>query len=269
MQITVVKNTTKEYPDMFKVVVYRQPRTFVRTDRVKRNREEVDEKEYKPCYSSLRRTKSLVRDIIICNDFRLFCTFTFNPKKVDSFKFSSCRRAMSIWLHNQYNRSREQGIRFKYIIIPERHKSGRWHFHALISGYIGSLKPSGQVTPYLRPIYNITSFRSGFTTAVEIDDSQAVADYVTKYITKDLIQEFNRRRFFASRNLIKPTKMINSKVFSFTLPLFRRHVASNPSSDEYVIDKYPDLSYNESNEFRGLNVAQYRDPDNSDYNLIH
>lgn len=235
--VRCVSNITKEYPNMFKVIVYKEPKYFVQKSSTKRNREEVDSEDYTPSISSLSRTKTLVRDLVLCNDFELFCTFTFDPNKVDSFKLHYCWSVMSRWLHHQRDLSRERGKEFKYLIIPEQHKSGRWHFHALISGYSSTLKDSGLKTLTLRPIYNITAFRSGFTTAVEIDSKEGVSSYVTKYITKDFVTTFNQRRFFCSRNLVRPTKEINSSVFSQALPIFRNKVSENLETEEFIIDK--------------------------------
>lgn len=238
--VAVVNNITKEYPEMIKVVIYKEPQFFVRSGRNKRNKDDVDDTVYLPQISSLNRTKQTIRDIVLCNEFDLFCTFTFDPNKVDSTRFPSCRLCMSTWLHHQRNKSREAGKEFKYLIIPEQHKSGRWHFHALISGYTGRLKDSGIRSASLRPVYNITSFYSGFTTAVEIDNKEGVSSYVTKYITKDFIKYFNQRRFFCSRNLSRPKKSINSSIFKRS-PLFFKQVADNGSSMEFVMDKFDSL----------------------------
>lgn len=238
MQVRLVSNITKEYPQMIKVVVYKEPQLFCSGEHIKRVKEQVSDEDYVPRISSLTRTKTLLRDYVLCNDFELFCTFTFDPKKVDSFSLPACWHKMSVWLHHQRNLSREKGIEFKYLIVPEKHKSGRYHFHALISGYTSTLKDSKQVSASLRPIYNITSFRSGFTTAVLIDSKDAVASYVTKYITKDFIKQFNQRRFFSSRNLKRPVRTLNSSLFRRTLPIFKRLVSENDISQEYVIDYF-------------------------------
>lgn len=235
--VRVLSNITKEYPEMIKVVVYKKPRYYVRSDNTKRNRVEVNDSTYIPKSSSLRRTKTLIKDIVLCNDFELFCTFTFDPKKVNSFDLISSWYVLSRWLHHQRNNSREKGKEFKYLVIPEQHKSGRYHFHALISGYTSTLKDTKLKSPSLRPIYNITSFRSGFTTAVPIDSKEAVSSYVTKYITKDFIKKFNQRRFFCSRNLVRPIKTTNSDIFKNTLPIFRKKVADNYETEEFIIDK--------------------------------
>lgn len=259
MQVRIVENITKEYPDMYKVILYKTPRVFVKSEAVKRNKEVVSD-DYVPKVSSLSRTKSLIRDIVLCNDFEWFCTFTFDPKKVDSFKLFACWGVMSRWLHHQYNVSRENGQVFKYLVIPEKHKSGRWHFHALISGYSSTLKSTNCVTPSLQRIYNITSFRSGFTTAVRIETREGVSNYVTKYITKDFVTTFNQRRFFCSRNLLRPIKKTNSLVFSLTPPLFRRKVSEKSETEEFIIDKSLQIC---NNQFTECNVAQCIHYDNN------
>lgn len=254
LQVRVINNITKEYPDMIKVVVYKEPRFFIKSNSPKRPRELVDE-NYVPKISSISRTKGTIRDIVLCNDFELFCTFTFDPKKVDSFSFSACWCKMSSWLHHQRDNSRGKGIEFKYLIIPERHKSGRWHFHALISGYSSTLKDTKLKTTSLHPVFNITSFRSGFTTAVPIESRQGISNYVTKYITKDFITYFNQRRFFCSRNLVRPVKSVNNPIFSSISPLFRKKVYENDSTFQYLLDK-ENLSCD--NGFNTFDVVQYR-----------
>lgn len=237
MEVRVINNITKEYPDMIKVIVFKEPRYYVKNDSSKRRGEEVDNDNYVPSISSLNRTKSLIHDITFCNDFELFVTFTFDPDKVDRFNFTACYSKINRWIIHQRDNSHSKGVDFKYLIIPEKHKSGAWHFHGLLSGYTGSLKDSKHLSSSGRKIYNLTSYRSGFTTACKIDDREVVANYVTKYITKDFIKSFNQKRFYCSRNLIRPKRFVNSSVFEFTLPIFRRKIAEDYNSETFLIDK--------------------------------
>ena len=101
-------NTTKVYPDMIKVIIYKEPMLINVQGGSKRNKEVVDE-DYTPDVTSLRRTKTLIKDIILSNDFEYFCTFTFDPKKCDRFSFASCYHKMSTWLHHQADLSRSFG----------------------------------------------------------------------------------------------------------------------------------------------------------------
>ena len=56
-------------------------------------------------------------------------------------------------------------------------------------------------------IYNINkrSFKYGFTTATKIESTEKVSNYITKYITKELItMSKGQRRYLYSKNLAKP-----------------------------------------------------------------
>ena len=127
-EVRVINNITKEYPHMFKVISFKTPRIYYRDGGTKRPRDIVDA-DYRPRISSLARTKTLIHDLVLCNDFELFCTFTFDPDKVDRFSYLSCLSKMSKWIHNQKDKNPD----FMYLVVPEQHKSGAWHFHALIS----------------------------------------------------------------------------------------------------------------------------------------
>lgn len=229
-----ISNITKEYPDVIKVMIYKEPFFVpVTGGSIKRNKVLVDDSDYEPTVTSLNRTKCAIRDIVLCNDFDLFCTFTFDPDKIENrYNLMNCWHKLDRWLSHQRDRSDGE---LQYLIVPEQHKSGAWHFHGLISHFNGVLRDSGHKSASGRPIYNITSFRSGFTTAVPIDSREAVANYVTKYITKDFVKTFNQRRFFCSRNLVRPTKTINSPIFRNTLPLFRKKISDLGDRETYEI----------------------------------
>lgn len=234
MQVRLIENITKVYPDMIKVTIYKTPRLcFYQKHPEKRPRELV-ERDYEPLYSSLWRTRSTISDIVLCNDFEWFITFTFDPDKVDSFSYQACLNKINRWIHNQRINSPD----LKYLIVPEQHKSGRWHFHGVFSQFKGSMRPSGHKSSSGRPVYNVTCFRSGFTTAVAIDNREAVSHYITKYITKDLIKQFNRRRFISSKNLTRPQKEINSKTFYLTPPLFKHRYFESDTYDCFSIDTF-------------------------------
>lgn len=233
MNVHIIHNITKEYPDMYKIVVYKEPRYYVEPNSPGKRRRKDDE-PYQPKAQSLHRTKTLIRDIILCNDFELFCTFTFDPDKVDRFNYNHCLSKMNRWIHHQKEKSPD----LKYLYIPEQHKNGAWHFHALISGYKGTLKKTPHKSATGREVYNMTSYRSGFTTAVKIDNKGAVAQYVSKYITKDFIKMFNRKRFFCSQNLKRPVKSVNSPVFSTTLPIFRKKVYEGYDYDTFIVENF-------------------------------
>lgn len=235
MDVRFISNITKEYPNkMYKIMIYKEMRPVVIPE-YSPKRKPKDDDNFEPKISSINRTKTTIRDIVLCNDFELFCTFTFDPKKIgDRYSYDVCQLKMLRWIHNQ----KTKNPNFKYLFIPEHHKDGAWHFHALVANCSARLKDSHHKSSSGRPVYNITGYRAGFSTAVPIDNKEAVAHYVTKYITKDFIKEFNRRRFFCSRNLERPVKVVNSPVFRESLPMFRTKTYSGNEYDLYLVQGF-------------------------------
>ncbi|MEK7594076.1 MAG: hypothetical protein AAB436_00340 [Patescibacteria group bacterium] len=154
---------------------------------------------------SLRKTKTLITDYVLCNEFELFATFTFSPKKTkDRFNPEVVKMQMANWLKNQ----RTRNGKFSYLIVPEFHKDGKaLHFHALMKNYTGELIDIGR-NHRGRKLYHFKSYTLGFNSAVEIDDDDEdvdkVSSYVKKYITKDMPQFRGKRRFWTSHGLARP-----------------------------------------------------------------
>lgn len=179
--------------------------------------------------SSIQRSKSRITDYVLANEFDLFCTFTYNPELVDSFDIKSGKEKMSKWLNNQRRHSPD----LIYLVIPELHKSGRIHFHALMKNYNGSLIETHRLHKN-RKIYNLENWRYGYSTVIKIDHLERVSNYVQKYITKDMLKISNKKRYFASKNLIKPKVdyNINMEEHVYTKPLF---ITSQFHADYYKI----------------------------------
>lgn len=172
----------------------------------------------------------MITDYTLANEFDLFTTFTFDPQKVDSLNFEFAKEKMSNWLKVAKRNSPD----LKYLIVAELHKvSGRIHFHALMKNYSGDLhlaySKNGQpMIKNNRKIYNIGAYKWGYSTAVKIDNIEKVSSYIQKYITKDMLKITNKKRFWASRNLIKPKKTYNvpleETVFSRPLFITGKHI---------------------------------------------
>lgn len=222
----LVFNTVKEYPDMIKIIIYREPLRVGSS--FKKNRK----KDPECAQSSLIRTKTMLSDLCICNNFDLFCTFTFDPKRFDSKNISSCRRYMNTWCHNAKSRHSKF---LQYLIVPELHKSGAIHFHALIKNYDGRLRDSGHKQGG-RTVYNIPHWHFGFSTAVKIDNIEAVSCYIRKYITKDMLLLPGAKRYFCSQGLVRPTKRQNLRVLPFLRSVKSDFFASS-DAEYYTIFK--------------------------------
>lgn len=161
--------------------------------------ENMAEQEERCLRSSMGRTVNKVYYLARSNDWEWFFTLTFNPEVVDSFDYAACTDKLSDWLANMRRKCPDM----KYIVVPEQHKSGRWHFHGLFSncnnlGFVDSGKrtKSGDV------IYNVGKYRLGFSTATKVRDFRRVTKYIGKYITKDLCAVTKgKKRYWCSRNL--------------------------------------------------------------------
>ncbi len=140
---------------------------------------------------ALRRAKITAFDKILCNpDLDTFATFTLSPEAVgDRATWGDCYKCLRTWLCNRVNR---HGL--KYIVCPERHIAGGIHFHGVMNRPALDLiqatnAHTGQpLTHNGKPLFNITSWRYGYSSAALVDcsalDREKVAKYIFKYMGK-------------------------------------------------------------------------------------
>ena len=153
------------------------------------------------------RRKQKVYDLARSNAFEWFVTFTFDPEKVDRFDYDSCSTAMFDFTHLM---AKKGG--FRWIIVPEQHKNGAYHFHGLVSGELNVIRALHPKTgePLVdkagRPVYNVLDYQAGFTTATPIFDQARASSYLTKYLTKNIQVPKGKKGYWASRNLNKPVE---------------------------------------------------------------
>lgn len=149
---------------------------------------------------SRRRARSAVFDIARATDFEWFVTLTVSPDKLNRYDAGEVFRHLHDWLDNSVRR---HGL--AYVLIPEYHKDGAVHFHALFndalpvvdSGTVslpGGGKPKrprskAQRAAWLaaggQAVYNLPAWGWGFSTAIRLyGERDAAVGYVVKYITK-------------------------------------------------------------------------------------
>lgn len=181
--------------------------------------------------SSLRRTVVLMNMLLKMNNFDWFLTLTFDRKKID--------RTDDLQVFNAYkkyiNNLSHQVSSFGYMTFPERHEDGCIHFHMLVNGITYKelgLENSGKVycswafskngiasKDYFErtkinheltvvdgsPVYNITSFPYGYSTASKVVSKERCDWYVRKYVEKALgSTDIFKKRFYYSKNLNVP-----------------------------------------------------------------
>lgn len=161
---------------------------------------------------NLIRRRQSISDLAYANGcvkpWEYFVTLTFDDKFVEnSYSHEKVTNYLTRWLNNQ----KHQNPDMRYLLVPELHKSGRIHFHGVFSDVPnwklipGINQKTGRVIKkHGKVIYNLTNYKLGFTTVSEVENIEAVSHYISKYITKELLNLKHKRNVWHSKNLVKP-----------------------------------------------------------------
>lgn len=173
---------------------------------------------------NMSQSVNKVYDIARSNEFQWFITLTFDSKKVNRYDYESCSKAVQLFT------KRLLKLGCKWLIVPEQHKDGAYHFHGLVAGDL-PLTPSGK-TCYNEavqeelPIYNLANFEFGFTTATQVMKPDRTASYIAKYLTKQIAVPKGKKCYWASRSLARPTVdyvMMDDDDFEYGIRLGARY----------------------------------------------
>ena len=150
---------------------------------------------------SMRRARSKLRRLALANQFDYFVTLTLDPEKIDRFDGAAVTKALGRWCDNMVRR---HGLR--YILVPERHKDGAFHFHGFMAGDGLQAVDSG-VEWDGRPVLNLPQWPYGFTTAQTLyGEYSAAVGYCCKYIGKQEDQRPLGRWYYSGGSLQEPPK---------------------------------------------------------------
>lgn len=208
--LTTYKYKVYSYSDGgYKVIEYKNSRsktnpvlTPVGVNGPELSEEEKQEQLEESRRKNLYKVKRKVVDYVRNNEFNLFWTLTFDPKKYgyeDNMRFDE--------MHKFLQRMTRKYGTFNYIAIPERHKSGAIHWHMISGGIEPQLLDSGIKRKNVR-VYNAPEWKYGFSDVQKVRSKHKTANYVSKYITKDLMNNparKNKKKYWASRSLELPS----------------------------------------------------------------
>lgn len=154
--------------------------------------------------NNVSRSVNEIYDLARSNHFDWFITLTLSRKMVkDRYDYEACIRAIMLFT----DRLRKLGC--KWLIVPEQHEDGAYHFHGLVQGDL-PLTDSGK-TWYCKaadavvPIMNLANYEFGWTTATRIQFPDRTASYIAKYITKQVAVPRGKKSYWASRSLARPS----------------------------------------------------------------
>lgn len=165
---------------------------------------------------SMFRSKRAIEDIARNNDFDYFLTLTFDPKKFDNTKLDN----VSLVWGNLRRLLHIKG--YKVLAVPEYHKDKRKiHLHILIQAS-NDFEDFWTMTRDKLKGKDFKLWGYGFSLLERIgktpQDTIKLAHYIRKYINKDLIAAFGRKRYWSSKGLNRGRVMFLSQFSSVIIP---------------------------------------------------
>lgn len=174
---------------------------------------------------SVSRTRRLVLEYALCNEWKWFVTLTIDRQKEDRTNLAQYYKHFKDWCNYQREKT---GKKLAYLLVPEKHKKDGWHLHGMFNSdwddllvsfaeldQAGFRMPSGKRLPsglIRNGYYDCPAYRKrfGFCSFGVIRDPFHCAFYVSKYITKSLAlnSEFlGKRSFYPSQGLNKAVSL--------------------------------------------------------------
>lgn len=152
---------------------------------------------------SATRARAKLRRLALANGFDYFVTLTLDPQKIDRYDGAAIVKKLSTWCDNM---TRRHGLR--YILIPEQHQDGAWHFHGFMAGDGLQVVDSG-IKWDGREVYNLPQWKYGHTTAQRLyGDYHAAVGYCCKYIGKQQGQRPLGRWYYSGGALREPERVL-------------------------------------------------------------
>ena len=156
---------------------------------------------------SARRVRSRTKDLILSNRWDYWVTLTCAPEKVaDRYDLAEC---VSRFRDLVKSRNTRFVIPFQYVLLPEQHQDGAYHFHGFVRGVDGD---ELRVNKNSRVEIDFLADGLGFMTMTPVrllppDELHALSMYTLKYATKaveDSRREKYAHAYFCSRGLDRP-----------------------------------------------------------------
>lgn len=186
---------------VYKIVKYK--RRYSGFGRLPEEREEAPEGKFS---QALSRARSKLLQYALCNEWDFFATITVSPERFERTDLQSIHKYLSQWFLDYRKR---YGSEVKYVLVPEVHKKGGWHFHGFIRGikaehlsrFVAGVHPVKLVNG---DYYNFgrLSEAVGYVSLSPVKNSVGASFYMMKYITKEMVVSgYYEHLYFACRGL--------------------------------------------------------------------
>jgi hypothetical protein len=164
---------------------------------------------------SIYRAKAKIFELAYCNPWDKFITLTLDPVLYDRYDLSKWHKDITKWISN-YNK--KHGTKLKFLLIPEQHKDGAWHMHGLFMGL-----PDDHLIKNHNGYLDWLPYRKkfGYCSIDQIKNHEAVAKYITKYVSKNLadcIKDINAHMYYCSRGLERASEIKRGTLSANNVP---------------------------------------------------
>ena len=138
--------------------------------------------------NNLIRSKNMIMELGLCNDWEYFVTLTLDSGKYDRENLKQYIKELGKFIGNQ---GQKYNTKINYILVPELHKDGKsWHMHGLITGFTPEmLELTGHCNHETGEQYYTWSDyhnKFGYMSLSVIENKIGASLYIKKYLTKDI-----------------------------------------------------------------------------------
>jgi len=199
----------KQVGERFKVVEFSYDDTAARCHVAKGSAENE-----KKLANNLIRARTTVYELGACNPWELFVTLTLDKEKRDRHNLEKFHKDFARRIQNIKGK---HGMDIKYMLIPEQHEDGAWHMHGFFMGlpmeqlhaFTLDEKLPHRIRQRLqqgKQVYTWNDYaqRFGFATMERVENREAAARYMLKYVTKDMarsVTDLGAHLYYASKGL--------------------------------------------------------------------
>lgn len=200
--------TIRQYSDnVFRTIRYQSVPLRGFSHGVKGSERSNDEKLEE---SRLRAQRTIV-EIALCNHWDYFVTLTVSPDNFNRYDLEPIWLKLSQWFRDQRKQFGYENL--SYMLVPEKHGDGAWHFHGFMSGI-----PDHALSRFVRGIHPLRlvdgdylnwrelSAKFGFCSLDPVRDQVRSAFYCSKYFTKDRFRNVTKigsHMYYVSRGLFR------------------------------------------------------------------
>lgn len=170
-------------------------------------------------YENISRAKNSIIELAYCNEWQWFFTGTLDKNKYNREDLEKFHKDFTLFLRH-FKQINDLDNKIDFLVIPELHSDGKsWHMHGLLNGldinFLTEFKEGMMMSKHIldkvrnnEKVYKWQAYENkfGFNDIEEIKNHEAVSNYISKYISKELgkcVTELNAHLYYHSRGLNK------------------------------------------------------------------